>query len=414
MASLRTNSVMNTDPAGDDNRIAYLTYTVAGVGYIFLAIVGQTLIEAGVARRGFHNFVLFKNTLMLSLGVIMWWLLGYGFATSKVVDFIGKWNFAGDEWQDTDHYLWATWTGFIGIYILMVIGGALTERLQMSIYLIYTFFVMAFVWPIVVAWDWGLGWLYDIEGDSFIDGGGACTVHVFAGAFAIPALIFAGRRHGKVAGGYFRPEDVNLFIFGVFLEMIGLLYFQNDMGHGLRNVGNGFFNHLLAGGASAVVASTLSIVQHRDCECHIYAGFKGLIAGFVIVSAIAQNTYPWECFVFGVIAGLLFTGIRILEEKFNIDDATMVLPAHFFPGMFGCIGVGFWDHDFGVYHNGGGNQIGLQLVGFGCITAWALLLSALIFGIKTLLFGIKVPQDVRESGFEKADYSFFRGIRLTQ
>lgn len=414
MVSLRTNSMMNTDPEGDETRVAYLTYTVAGVGYIFLAIVGQTLLEAGVARRGFQNFVLFKNTLMLSLGVLMWWLLGYGFSVSKVVDFIGKWNFAGDEWQDTDHYLWAIWTGFIGIYILMVIGGAITERVQMSMYLIYTFFVMSFVWPIVVAWGWGDGWLNDIEGDSFIDGGGACTVHVFAGAFALPAILFAGRRNGKQKGSYLKPEDINLFIFGVFLEMIGLLYFQNDAGSGMSHVGRGFFNHLLAGAASGFVAGILSIIQNKDYDCFIFSSFKGVIAGFVIVSAIAQNVYPWEAFVFGVIGGLLFTGIRILEEKLNVDDATLVLAAHFFPGMFGCIGVGFWDHDYGVYHDGDGLQIGLQLVGFVCITAWALLLSTLMFGFKTALFGIRVPEEVRESGFERADYGFFHGIRLKQ
>lgn len=357
--------------------------------------------------------MLFKNALMLSLGVLMWWLLGYGFAAGDVVDFIGKWNFASDEWQGTDHYLWATWTGFIGIYVTLVIGGALTERLQMSIYLIYTAFVMAFVWPVVVAWEWGMGWLDNyFDESSFIDGGGACTVHVFAGAFLIPALIFAGRRHGKEHGNYLRPEDVNLYIFGIFLEMIGLLYFHNDSSYGFKYVGSGFFNHLLAGGASAVVACTIAGLQKKDIYARMIISFKAIIAGFVIVSALAQNIYPWEAFVFGVIAGLLFTGIRVLEEKFNIDDATLVLPAHFFPGIFGSVGVGFWDHDHGVYHDADGEQIGIQIVGVLCISAWALIFSTLLFGIKTLLMGIKLPKDVKEQGLDNTTYSFIHGIRV--
>jgi len=33
---------MNTDPAGEGGRIAYLTYSIASVGFIFLAIVLST------------------------------------------------------------------------------------------------------------------------------------------------------------------------------------------------------------------------------------------------------------------------------------------------------------------------------------------------------------------------------------
>ena len=349
---------------------------------------------------------------MLSLGVLVWWLLGYGFATSKVVDFIGKWNFAGDEWKDKDHYLWATWEGFVGVYMLLIVAGALTERLQLSVYLWYTGFVMAFVWPVVCAGSWGGGWLEGHFDDAFLDSGGACTIHVFAGAFLIPALILTGRRADKPAGSYFKPDEINFFMVGVFLEMIGLLYIINDYAYGIKYVGIGFFNCLLAGGTSAFVAFILALLQNRDINCHIFSSFKAIIAGFVIVSDIAQNVNPWEAFVFGIFAGLIFTGVRIAEERFNLDDATLVLPAHFVPGLFGTIGVGFWDHDTGVYHEGEGEQIYVQIVGFLCMTVWAAIFGALIFGIKRVALGVRIPKEVEDAGLEKAEYGFIKGFTI--
>ena len=349
---------------------------------------------------------------MLSLGVLVWWFLGYGFANSKVVDFIGKWNFAGDEWKDKDHYLWATWQGFVGVYITLVIGGALTERLQLSVYMWYTGFVMAFVWPVVCAWAWGGGWLSDHFDNGFVDNGGACTIHVFAGAFLLPALFLTSRRSEKVQGAYFKPDEINFFMLGIFLEMIGLLYIINDYSYGIKYVGIGFFNCLLAGGTSAFIAFILALIQNRDTTNHIISSFKAIIAGFVIVASIAQNIHPWEAFVFGIFAGLLFTGVRILEERFNIDDATLVLPAHYIPGLFGTIGVGFWDHDTGVYHDHNGKQIYVQIVGFLCMTVWAAIFGALIFGVKRVALGLRFPKEVEDVGLDKAEYSFIKGFAV--
>jgi Amt family ammonium transporter len=40
-----------------------------------------------------------------------------------------------------------------------IVSGSLAERCQLNTYLIFSFTMTSFVYPVVVAWIWGGGWL---------------------------------------------------------------------------------------------------------------------------------------------------------------------------------------------------------------------------------------------------------------
>ena len=73
--------------------------------------------------------------------------------------------------------------------------GALAERTNLSAYVIVSFLLASFVYPIILAWTWGQGWLYD---KGFHDFAGSGVVHLVAGTAALWGAIFLGERRSKV------------------------------------------------------------------------------------------------------------------------------------------------------------------------------------------------------------------------
>lgn len=346
-----------------------------------------------------------KNVLMLSVGIVIWWLTGYAFSFISVDVFIGEDGYAGDEWGSSLHFAQATVFGFIGIYVLFIINGAVMERVQFFVYMLTALFLMGFVWPAVVAWVWGTGWLMeDVLERGFIDPGGAAVIHLFAGAFALPGLLLSRRNYKN--GEDRRPLDdkpasTALVTIGVFFEMIGIVYINAVHAQSVTEASLAFFNTWLSGGMSAVVGLILGPLCSQKCEDYYLCSLKGFIAGMVGVAGFAQNCMGWEALVHGVISGVLFSLFAILSRR--IDDRAYVIPAHLIAGFGGVFGTAFWDYSNGIYHQGHGKQIGFQLVGIGCIAFWACVWGFLIYGLSMACRCLALSDELKEDGLEMVE-----------
>jgi len=73
--------------------------------------------------------------------------------------------------------------------------GALAERTNLSAYLIVSAIVAGFVYPIILAWTWGKGWLFEA---GFKDFAGSGVVHLVGGTVALWGAIAVGERRSKV------------------------------------------------------------------------------------------------------------------------------------------------------------------------------------------------------------------------
>lgn len=64
----------------------------------------------------------------------------------------------------------------------------------MITYLCFSFYITSFIYPIIVAWTWGGGWLSKI---GYQDFAGSGIVHLTGGTAGFMGALFLGPRIGK-------------------------------------------------------------------------------------------------------------------------------------------------------------------------------------------------------------------------
>ena len=77
-----------------------------------------------------------------------------------------------------------------------IVSGSLAERTQLPAYLAFSALMTGFIYPVVVAWTWGGGWL-GAEGKGFHDAAGAGMVHLVGGFSGLIGAYMVGPRFGK-------------------------------------------------------------------------------------------------------------------------------------------------------------------------------------------------------------------------
>ena len=54
-----------------------------------------------------------------------------------------------------------------------IVSGAVAERVKSPTYAAFAFFMTSFIYPVVVAWTWGGGWLSTLFGVGYMDFAGS-------------------------------------------------------------------------------------------------------------------------------------------------------------------------------------------------------------------------------------------------
>jgi ammonium transporter, Amt family len=75
-----------------------------------------------------------------------------------------------------------------------IVSGCVAERINVYSYIAFSFFTFGFIYPVIVAWTWGKGWLHNL---GFEDFAGSGIVHVTGGFAGLMGAIVCGPRIGK-------------------------------------------------------------------------------------------------------------------------------------------------------------------------------------------------------------------------
>ena len=206
----------------------------------------------------------------------------------------------------------------------------MAERMKFKAYLIYSFLISAFIYPIVGHWVWGGGWL---AGMGFNDFAGSGVVHTTGGIAALIGTMMLKPRTGKYradgTSNMIAGHNIPLASLGVFILWFG--WFGFNPGSTL-SVGNGdliarvAINTNLAAAAGGILAMITIWIQSGKPDLSM--ALNGALAGLVAVTAPCAFIDPWAAIAIGSVGGVLVVLAAIGLDKLHIDDPVGAFPVH--------------------------------------------------------------------------------------
>jgi len=337
-------------------------------------------------------------------------VLGYGFAFGNVADseFIGNRNFGGEKWlteRSENHGACASFFALCGFFVLFVINGGMSEKVKYHVYVVLAFMIMLFVWPVIVAWSWGGGWLAIELKKDLIDVGGAINIHMFAGAIGLMGAIFSGYRRGRWRprkAARFTIQMYPIYIIGAVLLILGIFGLNFSIGQSRADqMGMSAANSWICAGATSIVALKLLTLFSKDLHTHTIAIYQGFIAGMVVISSSAYNTTPWQAGIVGIMTGVFFAFTYKFVLYLQIDDPMSVTATFLVPGLVGGILPGFITDEDGCFWQGiSGHTLSTQVIGVIVVLGWALAWAVILFTILTVVGGMRLRDHIQKYGLK--------------
>ena len=397
---------------------------------VFFMQAGFGMVEAGLLRAKNAGNLCMKNTLDFCIASIGFFIFGYAimFGGAGLLFGTKGWFLVGASSAKKEIPLYAFWmfqTAFCGTAATIVAGG-MAERMKFTAYLVYSFIISAFVYPIIGHWIWGGGWLARL---NFHDFAGSTVVHATGGFAALIGTILLKPRIGKFnsdgSPNLMAGHNMPLVSLGVFILWLGWFGFNSGSSLGFGDpelVARIATNTNIAAAGGAVAAMIVAWAKFGKPDLALT--LNGVLAGLVAITAPCAIVTPFNAMVIGIISGILcIYGVRWLD-LLRIDDPVGAIAVHGLNGIWGTLAVGIFGqgllgapHD-GLLYGGGFMQLGVQLLGvfsviiFVCATMW------LVFKAIDATIGLRVSEkeelqglDLGEHGMES--YSGFQ-IFLTE
>ena len=165
---------------------------------VFFMACGFAMLESGMVTSKSVSVICAKNIGLVSIGAIMFWLVGYNLAYG-----IPEGGYRGKfiPWSDAskigtgyaDGSDWYFQMVFCATTV-SIVSGTLAERIKLWPFFLFAAILAGIIYPIVMGWQWGGGWL---AARGFSDFAGSTLVHSTGGAAALAGAIILGPRLGR-------------------------------------------------------------------------------------------------------------------------------------------------------------------------------------------------------------------------
>mgnify|MGYP002620685330 FL=1 len=396
------------------------TWMLVATFLVFAMHLGFACLEAGLTRAKNTVNILFKNTAIISIGILTYALCGFNLMYPGEFNFIdGFFGFPefglnpGDDGQTVAYYdgNYTYYTDFIfqamfAATAATIVSGSVAERIKLPAFLIFSVIYVAIVYPIAGSWKWGEGWL---DAMGFYDFAGSTLVHSVGGWAALAGIIVLGPRLGKYTAGGIRAiegHSMPLATIGVFLLWLG--WFGFNGGSVLSGdpdlVSLVFVTTALAAAAGVMAAMTTTWIVQRKPDLSMC--LNGALAGLVGITAGADVISPLWAVVVGAIAGVIVVFSVLGLDRVKLDDPVGAISVHLTCGIWGTLAVGI----FGAaetFEEAAYSGIVVQAIGVLAYGAFAFICAMILWVALKFTIGIRVSEgeelrglDVDEHGME--------------
>nr|ASG81411.1 ammonium transporter [Botryococcus braunii] len=398
------------------------SFTLSSAYLVFFMHCGFAMLSVGSVRARFSKNICILILVDACASAIGFYFLGYAFAFGDDPEspnkFIGTKFFvmsglpALDAAAMPQYYQWLFQWSFAAT-ACTIVSGAIAERTRFPVYVVYSFFMAAWVYPIVVHSVWSpFGWASMarstgslLAGTGAIDFAGSGAVHMVGGFAAAVGALIVGPRIGR-----FLPDgtvidmpghNASLFVLGVMILWFGWYGFnpgsQQAMTAGaMAAVSNAAVTTTLAPAAAGLAGVTFQAIRsYRATGKPVYdvmAMGNGALAGLVGITSACSTVYPWAALIIGAVAGVLYCIGSTVSVRIKLDDPLDAVAVHAWNGLWGVIAVGFFaskdlivqsygpvlltdadpvpERKGGLFMGGGGNLLGAQVIYAAWIAVW--------------------------------------------
>jgi Amt family ammonium transporter len=383
---------------------------------VFFMQAGFGMVEAGFIRAKNSTNILTKNFLDFCMASLGYFLFGYALMFGKGNGFMGwtGWFMNGAK-SGAGVPLFAFWlfqAAFCGA-AATIVAGAMAERMKFQSYLIYSFLISAFVYPLIGHWVWSPGgWLAGLGMNDFA---GSAVVHTTGGVAALIGTILLKPRTGKYRKDgtvkMIPGHNIPLAALGVLILWFG--WFGFNSGSSL-SVGNGELISRVAINTNMAAAlggiTAMIMVWFLTKKPDLSMALNGALAGLVAVTAPCAYISPWAAMIIGVVGGILVVSVSLLLDKLRIDDPVGAFPVHGVNGIWGTLSVGLFGQKAlgatgdGLFYGGGLERLGIQALGVFAIAGFVLVVMGGIFKLIDLTIGLRVSKEEEQRGLDIGEH----------
>ncbi len=393
--------------------VANNTWMMVATFLVFIMHLGFATLESGLTRAKNTVNILFKNVMIVAIGLLTYVIIGFNLMYPGDAWIIGKWlGFGGFGVSSPEgaagliayadgHYTY--WTDFLfqGMFAATaatIVSGAVAERVKLKSFLVFSTFFVGLVYPFVGSWKWGGGWL---DGLGFYDFAGSTLVHSVGGWGALAGAMMLGPRIGKYVGGSANAipgHSMPLATIGVFLLWLGWFGFN---GGSVLSADPGAVSFVLvttsiAAAAGIVGAMIVSDIVQKKPDLSMV--LNGSLAGLVGITAGADTVSVLSAVIIGAVAGaLVVLAVIFIDSKLKIDDPVGALSVHLVCGIWGTLAVG-------IFSTNPEHSFLIQLLGVVSYGAVAFPAALLAFWVLKQTMGIRVTQEEELKGLDISEH----------
>jgi Amt family ammonium transporter len=377
-----------------------LLFLICGFLVMFMA-AGFAMLESGMVTSKSVSVICAKNIGLYAIAGIMFWLVGYNLAYGiPEGGYIGSFT----PWSDAsaidtgyaDGSDWFFQMVFCATTV-SICSGAMAERIKLWPFFLFAAILAGVIYPIVMGWQWGGGWLAEI---GFSDFAGSTLVHSTGGAAALAGIILLGARSGRFdsAGNPkalkpFAASSIPLVTIGVFILWLGWFGFNGGSQLALGTFDDAvaistiFINTNLAACGGVLAAGVITRLMYGKTD--VIQMLNGAIGGLVAITAEPLAPSPFAAILIGAIGGLIVVFGTKLLFNFKLDDVVGAIPAHLFAGIWGTLAVPLTNADA---------SFSAQLIGVLAVNIFVFAVSYIVWSVMKAVFGIRLSKEAETKG----------------
>lgn len=388
---------------------------VSAVLVIFMQ-AGFALVEAGLTRAKSVANIMMKNLMDFCAGAIAFFAVGYAIAFGSGNDFFGTegWFLGDGAFQYGTLTVPVTFIFQVAFAATAatIVSGAMAERTKFKSYFVYSIGISALIYPVVVHWNWGGGWLAQLD-TPFHDFAGSTMVHMVGGVAALMGAMILGPRIGKY-GPDGKPRaipahNIPYAVLGTFILLVGWYGFNPGSELAADGAIGGIAVTTTLAAAAGAISSMLTIWLVSG-KPDVAMTANGMLAGLVGITAGTAAVTNIGALVIGGAAGVIVVGAVFFFDRIKIDDPVGAISVHGVCGAFGTIAVGLFaaeDTDFwkqGLLYGGGADQLVTQLIGVGAVAVFVAVTAGILFLTIKATIGLRVSEDEELQGLDVLEH----------